>query len=149
MKIAKLPLLQHGAATVLPTQTQSAQPPPEESSEESSLPDTAGRRICVHAAIGFGYNESTLVIAMRSKFLPTFDTTRSTGLDVDMDLQFDITQQKASGSGVADQTEDDTFSTDWEQWGEDTTINLCMVFCNFSGIVMRESRLCSHLWPLY
>ncbi|KAI0689786.1 hypothetical protein BC835DRAFT_1367462 [Cytidiella melzeri] len=101
-------------------------------SEDIPPSENGARRVCVHAAIGFGYGESHFTVAMRSKYLPSQDfPSLSEAMDFDgigMDLGSDMGQQASMESASANDV-----PTDWEQWGEHSTIDITMVFFEFNG----------------
>ena len=80
---------------------------------------------------------------MRSKVLPSQPPSlisQNDGIDADLDLQLGIAQKTASSStsSSSDKGLDDSFSTDWEQWGEDQMIELCTVSCDYNGSIISQ-----------
>ncbi|KAI0345167.1 hypothetical protein BDW22DRAFT_1390553 [Trametopsis cervina] len=145
MKVARLPLLQCSVASqghIIPPK-----PPAAKEGEASTAPEPvrelnilnpedipgavdSGRKMCVHAAIGFNYNESDFWVAMRSKYVPAYkpphvaQAPRFDGMDIDPPMETDPPAAASSAS---------VFATDLEQAGEDATINISMVHFDFNG----------------
>ena len=85
--------------------------------------------------------DPSIYIAMRSRFMPPQQSPslgQSTSFDVDLDLQLDIAQQAASTSTSTGDIADDSSTADWEQWGEDSMIELCKVNCGYTGTVLSQ-----------
>ena len=73
---------------------------------------------------------------MRSKYLPPHYVPGGADFDgMDIDLNLDMGQQGASGSGSSPDDAND-LSTDWEQWGEDSSVNLTVVQFDFNGYLI-------------
>ncbi|KZT70141.1 hypothetical protein DAEQUDRAFT_810869 [Daedalea quercina L-15889] len=106
LKVVKTSLLQAGVA-------QEAQ------SKDDSLPKTVGPNLCVAAAIYMGYNEPSLLIAMRSKILPPQRIHESTYTAMNLNMPLDINDVGPSYEVP--------LTPEWDLWGEDSMINLCEV----------------------
>ena len=76
---------------------------------------------------------------MRSKYLPPQhfpSSNHETAFDtMDIDLDINMGEQGPSGSGSSVDNAND-LSMDWEQWGEDCTIDLTLVQFDFNGSVI-------------
>ncbi|RDX56470.1 hypothetical protein OH76DRAFT_1550926 [Lentinus brumalis] len=77
-----------------------------------------GDKICVKAAIGLCYQDSVILVAMRSKLLPSQGAAQALQNAVDLGLSMDLSQS---------QPVDSPFSHEWELWGEEPTISVCEV----------------------
>ncbi|PSR77354.1 hypothetical protein PHLCEN_2v7955, partial [Hermanssonia centrifuga] len=114
-KILKVSLLQLGRIL-------EGQPP-----TEDNLSNTyGGNKICVNAAIGMNYNDSVMLVAMRSHLLPSTGSAHSTYGTGDIGLHLGITEPSPPASNL--------FSTEWEQWGEESQIELCVLLVRFNGL---------------
>ncbi|KZT09518.1 uncharacterized protein LAESUDRAFT_508521 [Laetiporus sulphureus 93-53] len=82
-----------------------------------------GQSVCMNASIGMGYNDSSILIAMRTHILPSPKSTQSTFPSVDMELPIDISQPGPSHHSAP--------SLEWETWGEEPMIRLCEVKLSF------------------
>ncbi|EIW60130.1 uncharacterized protein TRAVEDRAFT_120124 [Trametes versicolor FP-101664 SS1] len=76
-----------------------------------------GDRICVKAAIGLSYRGSTILVAMRSRLLPSQSSSHLQN-PLDLGLSLDMSQPPPPES---------PFLAEWELWGEESTISLCEV----------------------
>ncbi|KII88403.1 hypothetical protein PLICRDRAFT_41563 [Plicaturopsis crispa FD-325 SS-3] len=90
---------------------------------------TGGVKVCVRAAIGVGYEESTILVAMRSRLVPSSFGPSSSFDGMDLGIPMDTMTQTSSDSSdpIA------SSSTEWESWGEESVIELCEVRLNFDG----------------
>ncbi|EMD37984.1 hypothetical protein CERSUDRAFT_113104 [Gelatoporia subvermispora B] len=84
-----------------------------------------GDRVCINATIGLGYNDSTMVVAMRSHLLPPQHADRSLHDPMGLGLPLEM----AHGSAA-----DDPFASEWDMWGEDPTIQLCEVHLDYKNV---------------
>ncbi|EPS98539.1 hypothetical protein FOMPIDRAFT_143657 [Fomitopsis schrenkii] len=105
LKIAKASLLQTSPL-------QDAQP-------KDTLPATVGSRVCVAASIYMGYNDPTLLVAMRSKVLSPQRVHESTYTPINLDIPLDISP--------VDPSYEVPLTPEWDLWGEDSVINVCEV----------------------
>ncbi|TCD64663.1 60S ribosomal protein L7 [Steccherinum ochraceum] len=92
---------------------------------EPSPPDvdrqgTDGRRLCVSAAIGFGYNDMAFLVATRSHLMPSHHVV-SEDHSMDMGLMPDMTQPSTSS---------DKLGYDSDVWGEELIVDVCEVGMN-------------------
>ncbi|KAI0780677.1 hypothetical protein BD413DRAFT_463229 [Trametes elegans] len=111
LKVTKATLLQ-------PTPTDSIQP-----HIDSGPPGKiGGDRICTQAAIGLCYQDSTILVAMRSRLMPSQESNHATESPMDLGLSLDMTSPAPSES---------PFVAEWELWGEELTITLCEVHLQF------------------
>ncbi|KAI0807750.1 hypothetical protein C8Q74DRAFT_1379221 [Fomes fomentarius] len=99
--------------------------------DTSTFGQLGGDRICTKAAIGLGYQESTILIAMRSRLLPPQQPQSST----DLGLPLDVSQTQFSETSHA---------AEWEVWGEEQTILLCEVRIEYRG---GQPPILSHALP--
>lgn len=84
-------------------------------------------RLCVDAAVGLNYNESSVLIAMHSHYIPSLSAVPS--------------HVEAMGHGVQDESTrhpNADLCNDWETWGEESSIELCEVQIEFNGTTMGE-----------
>ncbi|KAG5647224.1 hypothetical protein DXG03_000759 [Asterophora parasitica] len=79
-----------------------------------------GIRQCFRAAIGLGYNESSILIATRSYYIPP---------PLIHDPQFTSLNPEELGQPLAA----DIQAMEWESWGEEATINLCELTIKYNG----------------
>ncbi|KIK08291.1 hypothetical protein K443DRAFT_672780 [Laccaria amethystina LaAM-08-1] len=82
-------------------------------------------RLCVDAAVGLNYNESSVLIAMHSHCIPSLSAVPS--------------HVEAMGHGVQDESTrhpNADLCNDWETWGEESSIELCEVQIEFNGTTM-------------
>jgi hypothetical protein len=86
--------------------------------------------------------EASFSVAMRSKYLPPqeYSNADHTGFDgMELDLGLALGQQSASASSSAPSTDAArNTSVDWEQWGEESTIEITMVNCEFNASMICE-----------
>lgn len=68
--------------------------------------------------------ETSILVAMRSHLHPTPSAKLTSFNPMDLSLSLDVTQTFNS---------DPAPSTDWEPWGEETTIELCEIQMGFDG----------------
>jgi len=92
-----------------------------------------GRSICMKAAIGMSYNESSILVATRSHVLPSYKPNPYSYSSMDLDLTLDMSQSGSSSESPS--------SPEWELWGEEPIIHLCEVTLSFkvnaTGIMTR------------
>ncbi|KZT28426.1 hypothetical protein NEOLEDRAFT_1058289 [Neolentinus lepideus HHB14362 ss-1] len=104
--------------------------------EASSLPGIArnpgGARICDCAAIGLAYEESSIIVALRSHILP-LQPDHSSYHEIDLNMALNMPQ--SSLSSIADAG----LALEWETWGRLPTIDLCDVRFDYDGLGMRLS----------
>ncbi|KAF8136567.1 hypothetical protein EV363DRAFT_1395672 [Boletus edulis] len=99
-------------------------------------------RLCVYAAIGFIYGESSILVAMRSRRYPTSDSLKSAAYnDLDLGISLDIPQSQDPSP------EEHTPLLEWGAQAEEQTIELCEVKLRFDGTYM--SMISQPLPPLY
>ncbi|KAF9464773.1 hypothetical protein BDZ94DRAFT_1255855 [Collybia nuda] len=111
-KIISSSLLQPGTASERQPQT----------GEDNDL----NNKRCFRAAIGLPYNETSIMIATRTTFLPP--------LSMDMEPpQYNSSQITFPISIPQDQSLEFQ-SMEWENWREESTINLCEVNLKFDGV---------------
>lgn len=80
---------------------------------------TSGRCICTHAAIGVCYNEHLLTVATRSKLMPSAGSREPSVGAIDLSLSLGISSSTTQP--------DHESATEWERWGDEEVINLCVV----------------------
>ncbi|KAI0006126.1 hypothetical protein BJV74DRAFT_22263 [Russula compacta] len=87
-------------------------------------PPESKSRHCTHAAIGFGYNESAILVATRSRpnSLALESSYDSLGLDEVPELSPDFHDVHL------------VESVDWESWAQESNIELCEVRLCFEGL---------------
>ncbi|KAH0827179.1 hypothetical protein J3R83DRAFT_4871 [Lanmaoa asiatica] len=86
-------------------------------------------RLCIHAAIGFIYGESSILVAMRSRRYPTSDSLKPAAYnDLDLGLSLDIPQSQNPSP------EEQVPSLEWGALAEEQTIELCEVKLRFDGM---------------
>ncbi|CCM04604.1 uncharacterized protein FIBRA_06786 [Fibroporia radiculosa] len=125
LKILRAPLLQASKTT---------------ESEPPALDDSAtglgGRSVCVKAAICMSYNESSVLVAMRSRILPSQDANHEPYPSMDLDLPLNMSQLGSISEGP--------FSPEWDSWGDESIIHLCEVNlvmkANVTGVITRPIR---------
>ncbi len=122
-------------------------PDPQGSPPVSDSPGRiGGDRICMKAAIGLSYrgeyiphfwpsishteSGSTILVAMRSRLLPSQSSSQSLQNPLDLGLSLDMSQPLPPES---------PFLAEWELWGEESTISLCEVRLVYRIMVPRES----------
>ncbi|KAI6045743.1 hypothetical protein EDC04DRAFT_2634728 [Pisolithus marmoratus] len=97
-------------------------------------------RLCIKAAIGFMYTDSSVLVAMRSRRYPTTDSlapiARNGG---DLGLSLDVSHQATS--------EEPSPPLDWGALAEEQTIELCEVKLRFDGSAI--SLMSYPLTPIY
>ncbi|KAF8559768.1 hypothetical protein OG21DRAFT_1402239 [Imleria badia] len=120
------------------------------STAEDQLPGTmhdtlAGpktSRLCIYAAIGFIYGESSILVAMRSRRYPTSDSLKPAAYnDLDLGISLDIPQSQDPSP------EEHVPSLEWGALAEEQTIELCEVKLRFDGTLM--SLISQPLPPLH
>ncbi len=79
-----------------------------------------------------------MLVAMRSHLLPSTGAAHSTYGTGDIGLQLGITEPIPPASNL--------FSTEWEQWGEESQIELCVFSIRFNGLVSGTSCLLQVTW---
>ncbi|KAI0065405.1 hypothetical protein BV25DRAFT_1906053 [Artomyces pyxidatus] len=89
-----------------------------------------GAKLCVSAAIGLGYDETSIMVATRSRIL-TGPSSAPSFTPIDLALSLDLNPQT--------QDEELNRTNDWEKWGEDSSIELCEVRLGFDGVEMNLS----------
>ncbi|KAL6305250.1 hypothetical protein BKA93DRAFT_845915 [Sparassis latifolia] len=110
MKILRGSLLQYSAFT----ESQS-------SVAETSYtgPGPGGVSLCTDSAIGLSYDKPFIIVAMRSRLLPSYSPTQAPYSSMDIDLSLDITD-----SGILLEA---ILPPEGELWGEESVIRLCKV----------------------
>ncbi|KAG9318671.1 hypothetical protein JVU11DRAFT_765 [Chiua virens] len=99
-------------------------------------------RLCVYAAIGFIYGESSILVAMRSRRYPTSDNLKPAAYsDLELGISLDLPQSHESFS------EEEVSSLEWGTLSEEQTIELCEVKLRFDGMYMSVHS--QPLSPLY
>lgn len=78
-----------------------------------------GARVCTHATIGLGYEENSVLIASRSRIIPTAPHPTSGFMNMDLSAPFVDMPQNMPAS--------DEPPMDWEVWGEENHIELSEV----------------------
>lgn len=91
-----------------------------------------GTKICTDAAIGLSYEESSIIIAMRSRVLPLFQADPNTYNGMDLNLSLDMPRTRSLFA-------DASLALEWETWGETPTIELCEVDLDCDGLQMSLS----------
>ncbi|KAI0748585.1 hypothetical protein C8Q80DRAFT_1103764 [Daedaleopsis nitida] len=86
--------------------------------EPEPVGKVGGDRICTKAAIGLCYQESTILVAMRSQLRPSQHSIQTFQAAVDLGLTMDLSQPNPI---------DSPFVAEWEAWGEEQMISLCEV----------------------
>nr|GAT53238.1 predicted protein [Mycena chlorophos] len=106
---------------------------PSNSGADSNATASANIKICFRAAVGLAYNESTIIIATRSKTLASEPRIISQEAPIDLTMELDLPPPPPQPEHLLD----------WGCWGEDEYIELCEVHMNtaFSGIVLSTSPL--------
>ncbi|KAJ7111538.1 hypothetical protein C8R43DRAFT_1159517 [Mycena crocata] len=102
----------------------------------NSMDQQRSIKICTRAAIGLAYNEPAIIIATCSRILPS--SVRDNSLN-SMNLGLPLTLDSISS--------DAEFPIEWENWGEESFIELCEVRLDFDGLAMMMSA--RPLPPLY
>ncbi|KAJ7109456.1 hypothetical protein C8R44DRAFT_986432 [Mycena epipterygia] len=92
-------------------------------------------KICTRAAIGLAYNEPAIMIATRSRILPSSRDSSLSSMNLTLPLDLEIPSSEPD------------LAIEWETWGEDSSIELCEVRLDFDGNLMVMSAL--PLAPLY
>ncbi|KAJ7430710.1 hypothetical protein B0H11DRAFT_2134605 [Mycena galericulata] len=87
-------------------------------------------RICSRAAIGFAYNETAIIVATRSRVLPS--AARDSSLN-SMNLALPLNLEIPSPEPEA--------PIEWDNWGEESSIELCEVRVYFDGNSMAISTM--------
>lgn len=82
-------------------------------------------RLCVDAAVGLSYNESSILIAMHSHCIPSRSALPSQAETMGHDVQAESTQHPNAD-----------LCNDWETWGEESSIELCEVQIEFNGTTL-------------
>ncbi|KAF7338233.1 hypothetical protein MVEN_02048500 [Mycena venus] len=103
-----------------PASSAEGQPNPLE--QTSNRPGSV--KICTRAAIGLAYNELSIVVATRSRVLPS---TRDNSLN-SMNLTLPLTLEIPSS--------EPELATEWETWGEESCIELCEVRLDWEGMAV-------------
>ncbi|KAI0362401.1 hypothetical protein OH77DRAFT_1500103 [Trametes cingulata] len=107
------PTLKITRATLLQPSDSSQQP-----TDSESLGKVGGDRICTQAAIGLCYQDSTILVAMRSRLMPSQTSSQAPQNPLDLSLSLDM---------VPPPPPESPFLAEWELWGEEPTISLCEV----------------------
>ncbi|KAI0928422.1 hypothetical protein AcV5_005998 [Taiwanofungus camphoratus] len=94
--------------------------------DNDTLTALCGSSFCTHAAIGLSYNESSILVAMRSHLLPPHNPSHSNYNSTDLDLPLDVMHYSLYPENL--------LSPEWELWGEESIIHLCEVRLNFKAI---------------
>ncbi|KAK7693491.1 hypothetical protein QCA50_003059 [Cerrena zonata] len=84
-----------------------------------------GRRVCVAASIGLSYNDGSILVATRSRFLPPDDFGANP--DDNMDIVLNLEQSLTNPLSTA-------HANSWDSWSEDSIIELCEVWLNKPGL---------------
>lgn len=96
--------------------------------EPPSYDDTVngigGHHVCVNAAICLSYNESSILVAMRSHILPSSSMAGSSQNAMSLDLSMDVAQLDGETS----------LNPEWDSWGEESTIQVCEVSLHLRNI---------------
>ncbi|KAJ3537580.1 hypothetical protein NM688_g6664 [Phlebia brevispora] len=96
--------------------------PPQEDLPASSR---GGQKVCTNAAIGMNYNDNTIVIAMRSHLLPPHGAEHAPFNTMDLSLHLDMADSSEQN--------DSLIANEWEQWGEQSTVELSMLLVRCTG----------------
>lgn len=94
-------------------------------SNTERLEGSKASRLCVDAAVGLNYNESSVLIAMHSHCIPSPSALSSHVEAMGHDVQAESTQHP-----------NEDLCNDWETWGEESPIELCEVQIEFNGTTM-------------
>ncbi|OBZ75805.1 hypothetical protein A0H81_04305 [Grifola frondosa] len=86
--------------------------------DSDTIGGPGGERVCIKAAIGLGYSESSILVAMRSQLLPSRSVNHSSFTSMEF-LSLDMSNPSTPSENV--------FTTEWELWGEEPTIHVCEV----------------------
>ncbi|KLO14499.1 hypothetical protein SCHPADRAFT_939554 [Schizopora paradoxa] len=97
------------------------------SGEPTEGPRGLGR--CARAAIGFGYDESSIIIATQSIFLPGSGPTAVPGTAVDMSISISMPPTSP----------EPTVTAEWTSWSAENTIELCEVTISVHGNLLNLS----------
>ncbi|KAJ7172400.1 hypothetical protein C8R46DRAFT_147163 [Mycena filopes] len=82
-------------------------------------------KMCTRAAIGLAYNESAIMVATRSRVLPSPGKDSSlTPMNLTLPLGLELPSSEPD------------LVIEWETWGEDSSIELCEVRLDFGGMVL-------------
>ncbi|KAF9075212.1 hypothetical protein BDP27DRAFT_1315692, partial [Rhodocollybia butyracea] len=92
---------------------------------QNALDEVGSVKICINAAIGTSFGESSIFIAMRSQVFPLPSSSPPDPFPLDLSLSLDIEPE---------QTE--TYSTSQEDLSEDSTIEIAEAHLLFDGMVM-------------
>ncbi|KAI8989685.1 hypothetical protein BD414DRAFT_484925 [Trametes punicea] len=90
--------------------------PPTDSEQPGKI---GGDRICTNAAIGLCYRDPTILVAMRSRLMPSQSSSQSPQAPMDLGISLDMSQPTLPS--------DTSLLAEWELWGEEPTISLCEV----------------------
>ncbi|KAJ7774920.1 hypothetical protein B0H16DRAFT_1362208 [Mycena metata] len=87
-------------------------------------------KMCTRAAIGLAYNESAIMVATRSRVLPSPGKDSSlTSMDLTLPLNLEIPSSEPD------------LVIEWDTWGEESSIELCEVRLDFDGMVLSTTPL--------
>ncbi|KAK7020549.1 hypothetical protein R3P38DRAFT_2970118 [Favolaschia claudopus] len=93
----------------------------------ASPPDS--HKICTRAAIGLAYNESSILIATRSRTIPSNSRDNSlNSINLTLPLALDIPPEPEA-------------ATEWESWGEESSVELCEVRLDWEAMVLSTTPL--------
>ncbi|KAI5123618.1 hypothetical protein M0805_003433 [Coniferiporia weirii] len=84
---------------------------------------------CVHAAIGFGYDESSILIATYSSFVPSPPSELVSSQAADLTMSLGMTQPLS----------EPVMSSEWETWRDDSIIEVCEVNISTQGFLLSLS----------
>ncbi|KAF7323045.1 hypothetical protein HMN09_00084400 [Mycena chlorophos] len=106
---------------------------PSNSGADSTATASANIKICFRAAVGLAYNESTIIIATRSKTLASEPRIISQEAPIDLTMELDLPPPPPQPEHLLD----------WGCWGEDEYIELCEVHMNtaFSDVAPSAPQL--------
>ncbi|KAJ7235441.1 hypothetical protein B0H12DRAFT_1027447 [Mycena haematopus] len=108
-----------------PTSSGEAQPNP---LEQVTGPGSV--KICTRAAIGLTYDNPSIMIATRSRVLPSCSRNGSlNSMNLTLPLSLDMPSLEPE------------FGIEWETWGEDSCIELCEVRLDWEGMGMHQISL--------
>lgn len=80
-------------------------------------------RLCVDAAVGLSYNESSILVAMHSRCIPS-----PSALPPHVEPGVPTESTRYPGA--------DLNCNDWETWGEESSMGLCEIQIKFDGSTM-------------
>ncbi|KAI0372918.1 hypothetical protein BV20DRAFT_1014123 [Pilatotrama ljubarskyi] len=92
--------------------------PAHQPADSEPLGRIGGDRICTQAAIGLCYQDHTVLVAMRSRLMPSQNSSQAPQNPLDISLSLDMAQPPPPES---------PFLAEWELWGEELVVSLCEV----------------------